>query len=158
MKLIDAADIIRAEANKRDAFVAAADALFQLGSLEQATNEALAAKAKAVDEAATAAIKRDIAESDLAAVKEKATIILATAQVNGESLIAYAREQAAALVSEANSKADYKTSELAKLNESVAAAKDELAVVGTQLESLNKQVAQALVDYQKLVNAKAALA
>ena len=158
MKLIDAAEIIRAEATKRDAFVAAADALAQIGSIEQATTEAQERYKSAINQAEGAAGALIIAEAEVETARAKAYALQEESKKQAESVLRAAQIEADIIIRDANSKVDYKTAELSALNESVNRASDQLAVASSQLESLQKQIAQASVDYQKLLNAKAALA
>lgn len=93
----DAADVIRRLANQYEGMKYAADVLEKVGSLENATNEAIAAKNKAEAE-------RDVLLNEAKAATDAAAQSIADAAQTVEGLLKAANQQAAEVVAAATAK------------------------------------------------------
>lgn len=169
----DAADAIRRMAKQYENMVAAAEILEQIGSLENATTEAVAARV-AAEKSRDAAINAQVAaqQSVAAAVEESEKIIseakksaatsaqkakaradeiVSLATEKGEGLIAAAEARAAQINADAIAKQDAAKSATASaasrekdINARIKAAEDELADLQGKIDALKAQAAKLL--------------
>lgn len=163
-QFIEAADAIRTIVKRLEGFQLAANALEQIGSIDQAAKEAQAARAKAVKEADKAKDELAAVEAAMVAAKERVALTLAEANVRASALTAQAAADAdkiatAAAAAMAKAQAEHQASlaafaaevkaEVAKHKDIAKKAKDkaealeaEIAEKQGQLDSLNAMLAE----------------
>ena len=88
-KYHDAADALQREANRAKALVAAADALAEIGSLEQVADEAGRAAQAAQDELAETKAALALAQSNVKLAKAEAAQIVADASAKADGIITF---------------------------------------------------------------------
>lgn len=126
MDLIQAAEAIKAQANKYESFVAVAAELERIGSFEQARQEAEAAHRTAVGALVVAQDKLVLVQGEID-----------DAQAEAERIVSQAMERAAAIVAEADGKAA-RAADVA-----AAQAADNLAVAQAKLAGIAASTAAA---------------
>lgn len=170
MDKITAAGAIRSLANKYAAMNEAADILEQLGSLDNATAEAIRDKEAAIADKKAALIELEKAQGALKQSKDQAKAILEKSVVDANEWVAGAKSESEAIVKEAKAQAQDILSKasndnlvaLSMVKSNIDSASDKLSKINEELEAkkaelanLDELIAQS---QEKHLAAKAAIA
>lgn len=155
-----AAESIKRLAVQFQDMVAAADALEAIGSVEQATQEAIAARAIAENDRDRALKERDEAKAAIKKHKDDAAKLLSDAKESGTAVIAQAESNAAKMIEEAKAQAlAIVQAAQSQANDVVSGVSSKVLTEQLRLDAITKEIADFIAQRDNAeVEAKAAQA
>lgn len=164
MNYQDVVQLLRAEANRLTFMSAAADAIEQIGSIEQHVNELLLAKGEALREASDAGKKLDGLLEQVSYAESAKNALVSEASAHAEKLVESAKADADKIIADAKVQGKKTVQDIISssqrkfdsLNQAISAKQDELNGLSNEIATLTSSrdaITKAVVDTQSQLDA-----